>query len=80
MTIELEFDNMINIPFSVVIRQNKKNVIMIIGVIFCNHCHWNLDFSHSFTQGEKKKQKQILSASQGIEIFRFKGKTVRRTG
>ena len=80
MTIESEFDNMINIPFSVVIRQNKKNVIMIIGVIFCNHCHWNLDFSHSFTQGKKKTKKQILSASQGIEIFRFKGKTVRRTG
>ena len=80
MTIELEFDNMINIPFSVVIRKNKKkNVIMIIGVIFCNHCHWNRDFSHSFTQG-KKKTKQILSAPQGIEIFRFKGKTVRRTG
>lgn len=48
---------------------------MIIGDDFCNHCHWILDFSHSFTQGKK-----ILSASQGIEIFRFKGKTVRRTG
>lgn len=47
-------------------------------MIFCNHCHWILDFSYSFTQEEKKKQ--ILSASQGIEIFRFKGKTVRRTG
>ena len=45
-------------------------------MIFCNHCHWILDFSYSFTRGEKK----ILSASQGIEIFRFKGKTVRRTG
>lgn len=26
------------------------------------------------------REKKILSASQGIEIFRFKGKTVRRTG
>lgn len=51
---------------------------MIIGDDFLQSLSLNSGFLLFFHSGGKKKQ--ILSASQGIEIFRFKGKTVRRTG
>ena len=80
MTIESEFDNMINIPFSVVIRQNKKKCYNDYWCDFLQSLSLKSGFLPFFHSGKKKKTKQILSASQGIEIFRFKGKTVRRTG
>ena len=49
---------------------------MIIGDDFLQSLSLNSGFLLFFHSGGKK----ILSASQGIEIFNFKGKTVRRTG
>lgn len=67
-----KFDNMIDIRFSVVIRQNKN----------CYNDYWWWFFAITVTEfwispffysGEK-----ILSASQGIEIFRFKRKNSKK--